>query len=224
MEIIEKSPYYPKYRSRYEALLREFCTLALREPCDVLDIGGGQLGLLAKVLWGDRVTVSDIGGDHLDFLREQSVRVIEWNLCADQAPFNHEFDFVFFSEVIEHLPIPGHQVLQRIRTALRMGGTLICSTPNLYRPRNIVYMMLGKRIFDYFRSPTNQGLGHIVEYDRDHLRWQFERAGFQQVRIDLRQFPHRIGSPMFRVLGWLGSPIHLIPRFRDNLVAVARNG
>ena len=60
-----------------------------------------------------------------------------------------KFDFVFFSEVIEHLPIPGYIVLGRLRKVLRPGGVIICTTPNLYRLKNVLYMALGLPIFDY---------------------------------------------------------------------------
>jgi hypothetical protein len=43
--------YYSRYRSRYETLIKRFCSLAPAAPVDVLDIGGGQLALLCRQLW-----------------------------------------------------------------------------------------------------------------------------------------------------------------------------
>ena len=51
---IEAPDYYPRYRSRYEAIIQRVATLAPDAPCDVLDIGGGQLALLCQKLWQDR--------------------------------------------------------------------------------------------------------------------------------------------------------------------------
>ena len=62
----------------------------------------------------------------------------------------------------------------------------------------------------------------MIEYDVPRLHWQFEQAGFKDVSIELRQFPHNPNSLVFRVMYWLGQPLYLIPRFRDNLLAVAR--
>ena len=166
-------------------------------PSRVLDIGGGQHALLAKRLWGDRATLADIAGSHFDYLRQQGVEVVEWNLCSNMQPFVSEFDAIFFSEVIEHLPIPGHVVLERLRIALKPGGVLICTTPNLYRLRNVVYLALGKQMYDYFRMPTDRGLGHILEYSQDHLRWQFERAGFEGVHVELCHLAHTIKATSF---------------------------
>lgn len=213
--------YYPRYRSRYEMLIKQYCHLAASHPLKILDVGGGQLGLLCQKLWGDEACVADIGGSHLDYLQDQGLHVTQWNLCLDQQPFTEEFDFIFFSEVIEHLPIPGHLVLERLKLALKPGGTIICSTPNLYRLRNRVYMVLGKQIYDYFRMPEDQGLGHVIEYSMDHLQWQFKKAGFEDFTVGFYQMHHSPINPIFRIMYWIGAPLFLVPHFRDNLVAVA---
>jgi SAM-dependent methyltransferase len=214
--------YYPRYKSRYETLIKQYSHLAPSTPVKVLDFGGGQLSLLCHKLWGDRACVADIGGIHLDYLQSQGLEVMQWNLCLDEQPFKAEFDFIFFSEVIEHLPIPGHIALEHLKIALKPGGTILCSTPNLYRLRNVVYMILGKQIYDYFRMPEGHGLGHILEYSIDHLQWQFEKAGLKNCQIEYCQMHHSPNNPIFRIMYWLGSPLFLIPRFRDNLVAVAQ--
>lgn len=217
----ETPDYYPRYRSRYRAVMEEFAGVAAPPPGRVLDIGGGQHALIAKQMWGDDTTVADIRGPYFDYLHEQGISTVEWNLCSDEPRFESQFDAVFFCEVIEHLPIPGHVVLERLRTVLRPGGILICTTPNLYRLRNVVFLAIGKTIFDHFRMPTDRGLGHVIEYSKDHLTWQFERAGFENIRVALRQFHHSPHDMRFRILSWFGYPLYLYPRFRDNLLAVA---
>jgi 2-polyprenyl-3-methyl-5-hydroxy-6-metoxy-1,4-benzoquinol methylase len=218
----EVPDYYPRYRTRYKALMRLYAETAGTPPIDLLDIGGGQYATLATALWGDRAVLADVGGENSEYLHSQGVKTVEWNLCTDAQPFVNQFDAIFFSEVIEHLPIPGHVILERFRLALRPGGFLILTTPNLYRLRNIVYLALGKRIYDNFRMPTDRGLGHVIEYSRDHLKWQLERAGFTVESLEIRYFPHQPNSIAFRILSWIGKPLFLVPRFRDQLVAVAR--
>ncbi|MGO8997287.1 MAG: methyltransferase domain-containing protein [Polyangiaceae bacterium] len=217
----EPADYYPRYRTRYAALLELYARQVAPEPIDTLEVGGGQLAMLAKAMWGDRAVVADIAGPQFPYLNEQGVETALWNLCSDDQPFHERFDVVFFSEVIEHLPVPGHLALEKLRRALRPGGRLICSTPNLYRPRNVVYLALGRPVFDYFHVPTDHALGHVLEYSADHLRFQIERAGFLDGRIELRHFAHaptRLGA---RLLAWLGAPLYQVPRFRDNLLATA---
>lgn len=218
----ESPKYYLRYRSRYQILLQEYSILAPEHSQCVLDVGGGQLALLCKALWNDDAYAVDIGGPHLDYLQSKGIQASSWNLCADEQLFKAKFDFIFFSEVIEHLPIPGHLVLEKLNLALKQGGTLICSTPNLYRLRNIVYMILGKQIYDYFRMPEGHGLAHVLEYSRAHLQWQLERAGFNVCKLEYCQMHHLPNNFAFRLMYLVGSPLFLVPRFRDNLVAIAQ--
>ena len=219
----EHKDYYPRYISRYRAMLEYLCKVAPSDkPLRILDVGGGQLAVLCTKLWGDRCALADFPGPHFEYLVQQGVEPRQWNLCADEQPWREEFDVILFSEVIEHLPIPGHLVLERLRKALKPGGTLICSTPNLYRLRNIVYMVLGKQIFDHFRYPKETGLGHVLEYSRDHLEWQMKEAGFTQITSDLVQLHHVPNNPVFSALYFLGSFLFAVPRFRDNIICCAR--
>jgi 2-polyprenyl-3-methyl-5-hydroxy-6-metoxy-1,4-benzoquinol methylase len=214
--------YYLRYRSRYKECMQRFAALAPPNPVDVLDVGGGQLALLSTKLWDDHGVVADLPGPHLSYMARYGVETIHWNLCKSDAPFDAKFDFIFFSEVIEHLPIPGYLVLRRLLKVLRPGGVLICTTPNLYRLRNVVYMALGRPIFDYFQYPDDEtALLHVLEYSRDHLDWQFKKAGFTQYRVEYSQMHHLPTNPLFRPLALLGYPLHILPRWRDNLVATA---
>jgi SAM-dependent methyltransferase len=214
--------YYARYRSRYKLLLERFAQLAPPEPVDVLDMGGGQLSLLCNRLWNDRATVADLPGERqLDYLRTKGLKAITWNLCTGEQPCVASFDFIFFSEVIEHLPVPGYVVLDRLRKALRPGGILVCSTPNFYRLKNIVHLTLGLPILDHMQLPGDSSLGHVIEYSRDGLQWQLEKAGFRNCNVEYRQMHHSPTKLAFRLLSWAGYPLFLFPRFRDNLLATA---
>jgi len=214
--------YYLRYRARYKECIKRFAELAPARRADVLDIGGGSLAVVVAKLWNDNGVVADLPGPHLNKLGSYGVETIAWNVCTSEPPLEARFDCVFFSEVIEHLPMPGYLVLQRIAKALRPGGVLICTTPNLYRLRNVVYMALGYRIFDYFQYPDQDiSLGHVLEYGRDHLDWQFKKAGFTQYRVEYRQFHHIPTNPLHRPFALLGYPLHMVPRWRDYLMATA---
>jgi SAM-dependent methyltransferase len=218
----EEPSYYPRYRSRYEGLMETYAGLAPPGPIDVLDIGGGQYALLTRKLWNDRSAVADVVDDQLGYVRDCGVATHVWNLAMEDAPFEDRFDIVIFSEVIEHLPIPGYIALERLRRVLKPGGLLICTTPNFYRLRNVVYVAIGKRIYDHFKRPEEGPLGHVIEYDRDRLAWAMNRAGFRDVTVECRQCRHQPNDLAFRVMSWLGSPLFLVPRFRDTMVAVGR--
>jgi SAM-dependent methyltransferase len=217
------SAYYRRYRSRYKECIHRFAMLAPPHPVDVLDVGGGSLALMCLKLWGDRATVADLPGMHMSYMASQGVEAVPWNLLKGEAPFTSQFDFVFFSEVIEHLPVPGYIALERLRKVLRSGGVIICTTPNLYRLRNVVYMALGRKIFDYFQYPDQDvALSHVLEYSRDHLEWQFKKAGFAKCRVEYSQMHHSPTKLIHRPLAWIGYPLHFVPRWRDNLIAVGQ--
>ena len=214
--------YYIRNRPRYRECVKRFAALAPAEPVDVLDVGGGQLALLAAKLWNDRGVVADLPGPHLDYIAGLGIKAVHWNLLKSEPPLNSQFDFVFFSEVIEHLPIPGYIVLEHLKRLLRPGGVVICTTPNFYRLRNLVYIALGHPIFDYFRYPDDEkALGHVLEYSRDHLAWQFKQAGFSRSCVEYSQMNHSPENPILRPLAWLGYPLRLVPHWRDYLVATA---
>jgi 2-polyprenyl-3-methyl-5-hydroxy-6-metoxy-1,4-benzoquinol methylase len=218
--------YYRRYRSRYKTCTQRLAMLAPTTPLDVLDIGGGQHALMCNKLWGDRAVLADIAGAQLlhQYMEKHGVPVYIWNVCTSDAPFSDKFDVIFFSEVIEHLPIPGFISLERLRKVLRPGGLIICTTPNLYRLRNVFCMAFGLKIFDYFQLPNEEdSLGHVIEYSRDHLLWQFEKAGFNQINIEHCQMHHLPTNPFFRPLALLGYPLHVVPRWRDNLLAIAQS-
>ena len=88
---IEDPEYYPRFRSRYEEVMKLVVAHAPPPPCDVLDIGGGQLALLCKLTWNDRAMVADVVEDHFDYVRQQASR-LSVNLAKEDAPFNRKFD------------------------------------------------------------------------------------------------------------------------------------
>ena len=201
----ETSEYYSRDRARYEAVLNEYAKLRGSGKYQILEIGGGQLATMAHWILDDTATVADLSDTCFEGLAQEGVGTFLWNLARDEAPTDALFDVIFFSEVIEHLPVPGHVALRRLKDRLNHDGILIMTTPNLYRLRNIVFLATGRRIFDYFDLPHDTGFGHVLEYSCDHLDWQLRRAGFDDFTIQLQEFHHAPVRRLDRVASTLGN-------------------
>jgi 2-polyprenyl-3-methyl-5-hydroxy-6-metoxy-1,4-benzoquinol methylase len=218
----EQGDYYARYRSRYASLMSTSAALGGVEPLDVLEVGGGQHALLANALFGDRGTVADLAGPHLEYLSSRCMTTVHWDLLTDEQPFRESFDRVFLCEVMAHLPVPPYLYLRRLRLALRPGGVLIVSTPNLHRIRNIALLLAGREPFGRFSLPeAGTWDGRFLDFSASHLRWQLERAGFADVVVEAREFGHRASSLRARVANVALRPLTLVPHLRYNLVATA---
>jgi SAM-dependent methyltransferase len=218
----ETGDYYVRYRNRYEGVLLTYAALNGDGTLDVLEIGGGQHALLAHAVLGDRATVADLPGPHLDYLRSRGVSTVQWDLLSDEQPFRGAFDRVFLCEVMSHLPVPPHEYLARIRVALRPGGVLLVSTPNLHRIRNIARLLLGREPFSPMVKPEpGTWRGSFLDFSAEHLRWQLDRAGFVAINVERREFGHRASSVSARLANLVLRPVTWIPRFQYNLLATA---
>jgi SAM-dependent methyltransferase len=217
----EEPEYYSRYRTRYEAIVRRFAERAPTARLEVLDIGGGQYAYLAAELWGDDGCVADLDDSGFPALRALGLDAFQWNVGQDEPATERRFDAIFFSEVIAHLPVPGHVPLRRLRGLLRPGGLLLCSTPNLYRLRNVALLLSGRPLFGHFDLPSVRSFDPVIEYSHEHLAWQFQRAGFLDCVVELHDFAHAPYGRLDRVLHAVGAPLRRIPRYRGNLLAVA---
>jgi 2-polyprenyl-3-methyl-5-hydroxy-6-metoxy-1,4-benzoquinol methylase len=165
--------------------------------------------------------VADIDDSGFATLRELGLDAFRWNVALDDPSTERRFDAIFFSEVIAHLPVPGHVPLRRLRGLLRPGGLLLCSTPNLYRLRNAARLLGGRQLLGHFDLPSERSYDPVVEYSAEHLDWQFRRAGFVDCVVELHDFPHAPYRRLDRVLHTVGAPLRRISRYRGTLLAVA---
>lgn len=220
----EESVYYDRYIDRYRRTLEYFANLPLPLPAEVIEIGGGQVALLAQELFRDRAMVGDVNRQYARSVTEHGVEFLKCDLLHDKLTSDRMCDVIILCEVIEHLPIPLYTVLQRLLPALRPGGFILLTTPNLYRLRNVVRLALGRNIFcPFFYPDESTSLGHVLEFSKSHLEWQLRRSGLVDIRIELVQLSNRGASVKADILRALVSPLyHLRPLWRDGLVAWAR--
>lgn len=221
---VEERDYYRHFRDRYWNTFRYVERLLPAGGARMLDVGSGQFAILAKHLLGAMADVADLDTRHTDVLSQNGVGFHPIDLSREIILPDERYDMVVLAEVIEHVPSPPYVVFSNLRDALRPGGTLLVTTPNLYRLRNAIRMVRGKRIFDLYRVPEVDGpLGHFIEYAKDQLEWHFERASYEIVVSELVQLMLGGASIRARLARRLLWPLlTLRPLWRDNLVVVGR--
>ncbi len=221
----EADQYYRFEKERYWRSLELFCALNVTAPASILEIGGGQFALLRKKLFGDNCMVADLTQKFIEPLQKSGIDLFTYNLMDPKtSKFGVNFDVVVLLEVIEHIPLPAHVVIENIKPLLKPTGILFMTTRNLFRLRNLIRMFLGIEFLDHFTLPASpeHGLGHQLEYSAEHLRWQLERARMEILMLkedSLGRTGHTVKARFARKLL---APLELRSKWRDGLVAAAR--
>jgi 2-polyprenyl-3-methyl-5-hydroxy-6-metoxy-1,4-benzoquinol methylase len=219
----EADDYYRNDKERYWRSLEFLSRLNLPASARILEIGGGQMALLCKLLFGDDCTVGDISHKYAEPLKKAGIKFVTLNLMDAITELSEKFDAIVLLEVIEHIPIPASVIFERIKPLLKPKGILFLTTPNLFRMRNLIRMFLGLEFLDRFMLPqAGQGLGHQLEYSANHLQWQLERADMEVVMLVHDNLGRKGHSPFARGARWILTPFDLRPLWRDGLVVAAR--
>jgi 2-polyprenyl-3-methyl-5-hydroxy-6-metoxy-1,4-benzoquinol methylase len=222
-KFFEAPKYYDQFRDRYLNTLR-WVTRVLPSQGRVLDVGSGQIAVLCRHLLGCTADVLDIDTRSAQALAANGVGFHALDLAKDSFVAEQLYDLVVLAEVIEHVPIPPYVVFSNLVPAIKPGGHLLITTPNLYRLRNLVRLASGRKVFDYFLVPgPDQPLGHFIEYSREQLEWHVKRAGLELVESALEQLTWGAGSVGAKLARQAVAPLLWArPLWRDNLVILAR--
>ena len=114
----------------------------------------------------------------------------EWEFKKVEAeknlPFaDNSFDMVFHQDVVEHVKKP-YLFLSEQHRVLKEGGTLILGTPNIFRPSNVVKLLIGKLFFPLNIGGFNEEIGeafHMQEFNEFQLKNLLEEVGFKDIEI-----------------------------------------
>ena len=101
------------------------------------------------------------------------------NIENDQIPYHDGFfDIVCLCEVLEHMCKDPLRALLNIKSKLKIGGSLILSTPNPCRLSNVINIINGSNFYDPFSGYGLYGR-HNREYTRHELYLLLSEAGFE---------------------------------------------
>jgi SAM-dependent methyltransferase len=111
--------------------------------------------------------------------RERNIEFANFNIEQDRIPFaDAHFDAVMFCEILEHMTNDPCSGLREIRRAVRDGGYLIVTTPNVARLENVARMIAGANLYDPYSGYGPYGR-HNREYTRHELWLMLDWAGFE---------------------------------------------
>jgi SAM-dependent methyltransferase len=188
-----KAEYFRLHRHRFAAMLR---AIDAPQGARILEVGvtpGHFTELLVQS--GYRVSGVDLDPFTRRALWERlGVEVRQANLEREPLPFSdNSFDWVVFSEVIEHLVYSPLPVLREFHRVLRPGGKVLISTPNeLYvksRLRTLLRVLLWQSLSthkEFIHQMQLEGAAryttHARTYTMRELTWLVQEAGFHVVQ------------------------------------------
>jgi SAM-dependent methyltransferase len=192
----------------------------------VLDVGAqfGSLAVYAAKL-GCRAAAVDHGPFakvYREIATDHGVDYKECDLGSERLPFpDSVFDFVTYTDVLEHHSFSSKRVLDEIHRVLVPGGRLILMTPNHASIYNRVKLLLGYSVnddFDYFfKTCAAQEVygGHHREYTRAEVKAALQRTQFR-VR-ECRIVEHEL-IPLLRYLRRHRTQSEVPSQYRDVLL------
>jgi SAM-dependent methyltransferase len=158
----------------------------------LLDVGA-QFGAVAiyATQMGWRAAAVDYGMYGKAFretVTDHGVDYRECELGCEPLPFaDNSFDFVTYTDVIEHHAFSPKHVLTEIHRVLVPGGRMIIATPNHASVYNRIKLLFGGSVndeFDYFFNTTADAKtypGHHREFTRAEIRSALDQSHFRVV-------------------------------------------
>lgn len=189
--------YVGYHAARYARLLDAVDDAARRSPRDaiqVLDVGPNiQTALLRRA--HPRAIVDTLGFAHPAVPPGQRERHTEFdlNLSAERARWpglEREYDVIVVAEVLEHLHVPPHTVLEFLGGQLRRPGQIVIQTPNGAALHKRMALLVGRNPVEPPRV-CQQNPGHFHEYTVRELRDQVAASG---LRIEWLRTENYFGS------------------------------
>jgi 2-polyprenyl-3-methyl-5-hydroxy-6-metoxy-1,4-benzoquinol methylase len=216
--------YHSKTKSQYKIIgeknftyriIISFVSKHLVKKQKILDIGCGA-GTLDFYLAdkGNNVTGIDISQKAIESCRKTADNLKIKNVEFKRVNFpkeavNGKFDFIIFSEVIEHLA-DDKKALREIYKLLNPGGILFLTTPSINAPLH----RLG------LTKKFDKEVGHLRRYELNSLLDMIGRSGFEIVEV--RKTEGIIRNFLF-INPIAGKFVRFIKFFISDLVTMADN-
>ena len=216
--------YCATHRTRFQYLTEEVHRL-IPNGGQVLEVGTAYgVVLFALRRMGYDVAGTDMAGRIDSYgipLVRAGIPVKPWDLHKEAHPSREaSHDLVIASEVLEHLQVSLKTAVGRLVTALRPGGWLVVTTPNVYNLANLMLMFHGRSLSEAF--PDEAAIkGDVVVDGRCHPR----EPTLMELREALEQ--NGLGSISGRYFDYSNSKKRrlvgaMLPRLREACLVVGQ--
>jgi len=195
---------HPVWRSQYKAFVRAVSRLALPPGSTGLSVscGDGVWDFLAMAnnpalarMMATDVVDCPVAKDDIGLLNTRGAWTFQRVAADVPLPVDDgACDLVLHMDVIEHTRRPYLMIKENFRV-LKPGGYLLCGTPNIFRPANILKLLVGRLTFPCgfengllnprYLNPgiKSDGMTHVQEFNRYQLGLMLEEVGFEVVSM-----------------------------------------
>jgi SAM-dependent methyltransferase len=209
------------HSERIEAILQEVSGV------DILNVGcvnhsialtEGERDRWLQLKLSERFPKANVLGLDIDEQNVARMRAQGMNVevgDAQHLTYHEEFDTIILGEIIEHLENPG-ACLEGCRRALKQGGRIILSTPNIFC---VMHMLMYFKNYDHAFN-----VEHVAWFCPQTLRTLVERCGLriESFRLVDDLAPEVVADLPYRLFAyaWLGVRWIFPQRYRNTMVAV----
>ena len=212
--------YFDFHRNRYYFLLNLINGLAGETQGRILDLGANPYHL-SRCLQKMGFTVAALNYDSGKIEKraeETGILIKNSDLAKGRIDYSDNFfDYVLFSETLEHLNFHPGTIINEINRVLKPGGKCIITTPNQARANNRIKLFLGRSIYYPLDEPGITSV-HYREYTKIELIDLLKSANFIINRSDYIDFNYP-GNLVIKIINRLFCLFNY--SLKPNLVLIA---
>lgn len=165
-------------------------------------------------------TCKQFAKTYLDKLKKNKIILEPCDLRVDRLPWPDSFfDYVIFSEVMEHLiPAAIPSVIRQINGVLKKDKWLLVTTPNIAALLKRINLLFGKNPNEFDLRFHGETYGHIREYTMQELTTVLQQEGFKIAKKGYFSIDSK--RNIFTYLEYIFAKV--FPSFSTNLWVLAR--
>jgi len=216
------------FEERYSRILNLFPEIKKKEIGLEIGLHHGIMAFLVKRVFQVNklyalehpATCEQFTKKYHDKLKKNKIILEPCNLHTDRLPWpDNFFDFVIFSEVMEHLiPAAIPSVIRQINGVLKKDKWLFVTTPNIAALLKRINLLFGKNPNEFDLRFHGETYGHIREYTMQEIATILQQEGFKIAKKGYFSIDSK--RNIFTYLEYIFGKV--FPSFSTNLWVLAR--